>query len=158
SRGALSKPVMDSLVRTFGLPHAPGDAVVPFFNVKQYESSGSSIYHAVTTTINKRFSRHYQLLGSWTWSHAIDDSTDLQTLQEPQDNANTRLDRGNSNFDQRHRLVISGVFDSPAQSFRRPIARSLLRDWTLAPVIEVSSGRPYNLLTFHDSTLINSTE
>ena len=158
SDGFLSKPVMESLVRTFGLPHAPGDAVIPFFNVKQYESSGSSIYHAVTATINKRFSRHYQLLGSWTWSHAIDDSTDLQTLQEPQDNANTRLDRGNSNFDQRHRLVISGIFDSPAHSFRRPIARSLWRDWTFAPVIEISSGRPYNLLTFHDSTLINSTE
>jgi hypothetical protein len=42
SRGVLSKPLMDSLIRTFGLPHASGDAVVPFFNVKQYESSGSS--------------------------------------------------------------------------------------------------------------------
>jgi hypothetical protein len=158
SGGVLSKPVMDSLVRQFGLPHAPGDAVVPFFNVKQYESSGSSVYHAVTTTINKRFSQHYQLLGSWTWSHAIDDSTDLQTLQEPQDNANTRLDRGNSNFDQRHRLVVSGIFDSPAQFSPVPAIRSLVRNWTVAPVIEISSGRPYNLLTFHDSTLINSTE
>src|SRR4030095_3170073 len=50
SQGALSKPVMDSLVKTFGLPHAAGDAVVPFFNVKQYESSGSSVYHAVQAT------------------------------------------------------------------------------------------------------------
>jgi hypothetical protein len=48
SQGALSKPAMDSLIRSFGLPHASGDAVVPFFNVKQYESSGSSVYHAVT--------------------------------------------------------------------------------------------------------------
>ena len=128
SGGALSKPVMDSLVRTFGLPHAPGDAEVPFFNVKQYESSGSSIYHAVTTTLNKRFSRHYQILGSWTWSHAIDDSTDLQSLQEPQDNSNTRMDRGNSNFDQRHRLVVSGIFDTPTRFSNWPAFRSLVRN------------------------------
>ncbi len=158
SQGALSKPVMDSLVRSFGLPHAPDDAVVPFFNVKQYESSGSSVYHAVTTTLNKRFSRHYQILGSWTWSHAIDDSTDLQTLQEPQDNTNTQLDRGHSNFDQRHRLVVSGIFDSPSRFSPVRAIRALVRDWTVAPVVEVSSGRPYNLLTFHDSTLVNSSE
>jgi len=113
SRGALSKPVMDSFIRKYVLPHAPGDAVVPFFNVKQFESSGSSIYHALTLTLNKRFSGHYQLLGSWTWSHAIDDSTDLATFEEPQDNQNARLDRGNSSFDQRHRFVLNGVLESP---------------------------------------------
>jgi hypothetical protein len=64
--------------------------------LKQFESSGSSVYHALTLTLNKRFSRHYQLLGSYTWSHAIDDATDLATFEEPQDNQNARLDRGNS--------------------------------------------------------------
>ncbi len=150
SRGALSKPVMDGLVRAFNLPSAPGNAVIPFFSVKQYESSGASVYHAMTLTLRKRFTRSYQLLASWTWSHSIDDSTDLQTLQEPQDNKNPRLDRSNSNFDQRHRLVVSGVFDSPWKS------SAVLKNWTFSPTVEVSSGRPYNLLTLNDSTLINS--
>jgi outer membrane receptor protein involved in Fe transport len=150
SRGALSKPVMDGLVQAFNLPSAPGNAVIPFFSVKEYESSGASVYHAMTLTLRKRFTRNYQLLASWTWSHAIDDSTDLQTLQEPQDNKNPRLDRSNSNFDQRHRFVVSGVFDSPWKS------SVVLRDWTFSPTVETSSGRPYNLLTLNDSTLINS--
>ena len=89
-------------------------------------------------------------MASWTWSHSIDDSTDLQTLQEPQDNKNPRLDRSNSNFDQRHRFVVSGVFDSPWKS------TALLKNWTFSPTIEASSGRPYSLLTLNDSTLINS--
>ena len=104
---------MDALVSKYGLPHAPGNLVVPFFSVKQFESSGSSVYHALTLTLNKRFSRHYQLLGSYTWSHAIDDATDLATFEEPQDNQNARLDRANSSFDQRHRFVVNGVFESP---------------------------------------------
>jgi hypothetical protein len=156
SGGILSKPVMDQIVRTFNLPHAPGNAIIPFFSVKQYESSGSSLYHGLTTTLRKRFSHHYQLLGSWTWSHAIDDSTDLQTLQEPQNNTNSRLDRGHSNFDQRHRFVISGIFDSPWNSSGEGFTKTVLAGWTLAPTFEASSGRPYNLLTFNDSTLINN--
>ncbi|HVN82196.1 MAG TPA: carboxypeptidase regulatory-like domain-containing protein [Terriglobia bacterium] len=156
SRGALSKPVMDDLVRKFGLPHAPGDAVVPFFSVKQFESSGSSIYHALTLTLNKRFSRHYQLLGSYTWSHAIDDSTDLATFEEPQDNQNAKLDRGNSSFDQRHRFVLSGVLESPWGVTRDNLLDAVLDNWTLSPRFEVGSGRPYLLLTNNDRTLINS--
>ncbi|MEW5974422.1 MAG: TonB-dependent receptor [Acidobacteriota bacterium] len=156
SRGALSKPVMDGLVQLFNLPHAPNNQVVPFFNVKNYESSGASVYHAMTATFRKRFSRHHQFLASWTWSHAIDDSTDLQTLQEPQDNQNTRLERSNSNFDQRHRFVFSGVFDSPWIQ-GSGVWLALMRDWTLAPTIEISSGRPYNLLTQVDYSLINSS-
>jgi hypothetical protein len=158
SGGVLSKPVMDALVRNYGLPHAPGDAVVPFFNVKQFESSGSSVYHAMTLTVNKRFSRHYQLLGSWTWSHAIDDSTDLATFEEPQDNQNTRLDRGNSSFDQRHRFVLSAVLESPRVASVDSLFEALFGSWTLSPRIELGSGRPYNLLTGNDRTLINSGE
>ncbi len=157
SQGALSKPVMDALVQAFDLPHAPGNAIVPFFSVKQYESSGASVYHGMTITLRKKFSQYYQLLGSWTWSHAIDDSTDLQTLQEPQDNMNSQLDRSNSNFDQRHRFVISGVFDSPWTSSHRGLLGHLLAHWSLSPTIELSSGRPYNLLTLNDRTYINSS-
>lgn len=158
SRGTLSKSVMDALVSKYGLPHAPGNQVVPFFSVKQFESSGSSVYHALTLTLNKRFSRHHQLLGSYTWSHAIDDATDLATFEEPQDNKNARLDRGNSSFDQRHRFVVNGVFEAPWTASDPGAFSTGFGDWTLSPRIEIASGRPYNLLTGNDRTLINSGE
>jgi hypothetical protein len=156
SGGALSKTELDFLIRQFNLPHAPGDAFVPFFSVKQYESSGSSIYHAMTLAVNRHFSKQYQLYGSWTWSHAIDDSTDLQTFEEPQDNKNTRLDRSNSTFDQRHRLVISSVLETPWKSSKDSVWKALFGDWTLAQITEFSAGRPYDLLTRNDSSLVNS--
>jgi len=158
SEGILSKLALDALLGDFSLPHAPGNVYVPYFNVKEFESSGSSIYHGMTVTLRKRYSRHFQLLGSYTWSHAIDDSTDLQTVQELQDNTNTRLDRGNSNFDQRHRFVVSGVFDTRQNTQSVGVLQRLLSNWTLAPVIELSSGRPYSLLTYRDSSLINSPD
>ncbi len=157
SGGKLSKPVLDQLTSAFDLPRAPGNAFVPFFNVKQYESSASSNYHGLTLTLRKRLARSHQVLASWTWSHAIDDATDVQTFEEPQDNSNTRLERGNSNFDQRHRFVLTGVFESPWNDLSSITARTLLSNWTFAPRVELGSGRPYRLLTRTDRSLVNSS-
>ncbi|MFQ5696069.1 MAG: TonB-dependent receptor domain-containing protein, partial [Terriglobia bacterium] len=72
---------------------------VPFSDVNQQESTGASIYPGLTVNFRKRFSQSYQFLASYTWSHAIDDSTDLQTLLNPQDNRNPQLERSSSTFD-----------------------------------------------------------
>ena len=50
---------------------------VPFGDMDANYSNGSSIYHGFTTNLRKRFGNHYEFLASYTWSHAIDDSTDL---------------------------------------------------------------------------------
>ena len=59
-------------------------------------SNGSSIYHGMTVNLRKRFGQRYEFLGSYTWSHAIDDSTDLQSPLSPQDNYNPSAERSNS--------------------------------------------------------------
>ena len=59
--------------------------------------------------LKKRFSNNFQFLASYTWSHSIDDSSDLQTLLLPQDNRNFGAERADSLFDQRHRFVFSAM-------------------------------------------------
>ncbi|QUV86491.1 carboxypeptidase-like regulatory domain-containing protein [Chloracidobacterium aggregatum] len=153
---AQAQQLLAALTNRFNLPRLQGAPFVPFGSAKNYESSGSSIYHALTLSVNKRFSNNFQFLASYTWSHAIDDSTDVQTLQEPQDNSNPRLDRSNSNFDQRHRFIFSAVVTSP---FKRNegAGRYLLADWTFAPIVEAGAGRPYTLLIGVDQTQVNSS-
>src|SRR5581483_10212293 len=58
---------------------------VPFGDMDANYSNGSSIYHGFTTNLRKRFGSHYEFLASYTWSHTIDDSTDLQSTLTPQD-------------------------------------------------------------------------
>lgn len=151
----LPEVTVRQLAAAFGLPQVPG-MFIPFFNVKNYESSGSSVYHAMTVNVNKRFSNNFQFLGSYTWSHAIDDSTDIQTQQEPQDNSNPGQDRSNSNFDQRHRFVFNSVFQSPFKRKDGGALNYFLADWTFSPIIELSSGRPFNIFTNDDRTSVNS--
>jgi len=131
-------------------PAGPG-FFVPFSDVNVQESSGDSVYHGLTINVNKRFSHNYEFLASYTWSHAIDDSTDLQTLLNPQDNRRPDLERSNSTFDQRHRFVVSGVFQSGYRMSEPGFLKKLLADWTFAPIVEFATGRPFTVLAGSDS-------
>jgi hypothetical protein len=102
--------------------------------------------------LKKRFSRNFQFLASYTWSHSIDDSSDLQTLLKPQDNNNFRAERADSLFDQRHRFVFSAVITSPTEwRSSGSLATRFFSDFTVAPIVEISSGRPFNILTGSDT-------
>jgi hypothetical protein len=141
------------LAGSLGLPTGFPGVQVPLSDVDPQSSNGNSVYHAFTLTVTKRFSHGFQLLSSWTYSHAIDDSTDLSTLIAPQDNRFPNLDRSSSDFDQRHRWITSAVFQSTTHWSDSGFWRKFLADFTVAPIVEVSSGRPYNLLIGFDSNL-----
>ena len=85
---------------------------VPFGDMDANFSNGSSIYHGFSANLRKRFGSHYEFLASYTWSHSIDDSTDLQSTLTPQDSYFPENDRSTSLFDQRHRFVFSGVYQT----------------------------------------------
>ncbi len=119
---------------------------VPFSDMDANYSNGSSIYHGLTANLKKRFGNHYEFLASYTWSHAIDDSTDLQSPLAPQDSYFPSQERSTSLFDQRHRLVFSGVYQS-GKLTGSGFASRFFSNWTFAPILEVASGRPFNIIT-----------
>lgn len=136
-----------------GYPTGFAGVQIPWSDVNPQTSTGNSVYHAFTLTVTKRFSRGFEMLSGWTYSHTIDDSTDLSTLLNPQDNSNPNAERGNSDFDQRHRWITSAVFQSPYHTKDSDALHKVLADFTISPVIEVASGRPYNVLIGSDTNL-----
>jgi len=143
-------PTATALLQATGLNPACNPATlascIPFSDMDANYSNGSSIYHGFSANLRKRFTSHYEFLASYTWSHAIDDSTDLESPLAPQDSYYPGLERSNSLFDQRHRFVFSGVYQS-GRLTGRGFAGRLFSDWTLAPIVDVASGRPFNLTT-----------
>jgi hypothetical protein len=125
---------------------------VPFGDMDANYSNGSSIYHGFSANLRKRFKRHYEFLASYTWSHSIDDSTDLQSTLTPQDSYFPAEERSTSLFDQRNRLVFSGVYQSERLS-GNGFASKFFSNWTVAPLIEIASGRPFNVITGNDDNL-----
>ncbi|HYL86917.1 MAG TPA: TonB-dependent receptor [Candidatus Angelobacter sp.] len=134
----------------FGVP-------APFNSVDAQLSNASSWYNALTFNLSKRFSHGIELLSSYTWSHSIDDATDLQSPLEPQDSRFLNLERSNSVNDQRHRWVNSAVFQSPGAKSGDGFFKHFIADFTLSPIIEYSSGRPFNVITGENTRLDFST-
>ena len=122
---------------------------IPFGDMDANYSNGSSVYHGFSANLRKRFGGHYEFLASYTWSHSIDDSTDLQSTLTPQDSYYPAADRSTSLFDQRHRFVFSGVYQTGKLS-GSGFAKKVFSDWTIAPIVEVASGRPFNIITSSD--------
>jgi len=141
------------LAKAAGFPTGFPGVQIPWSDVNPQASNGNSVYHALTFTVTKHFSHNFELLSGWTYSHTIDDSTDLSTLLNPQDNSFPNLERSNSSFDQRHRWITSAVFLSPHAGKDAGFGRKIFADFTVAPVIEVASGRPYNVLLGFDPNL-----
>src|SRR5439155_15691645 len=129
---------------------------VPFSDMPANFANGSSVYHGLTANLRKRFGQHYEFLASYTWSHTIDDSTDLQSPLEPQDNYNPSAERSNSLFDQRHRFVFSAVYQSGKLGAAGFLGK-FFSYWTVAPIIEAVSGRPFNIISGDDRNLDFST-
>ncbi|MDX2032643.1 MAG: carboxypeptidase-like regulatory domain-containing protein [Blastocatellia bacterium] len=125
-----------------------------------FDSSASSIYHSMQLTATKRFTRGYQLSAAYTWSHAIDDVSDVFDVAGayvlPQDDRNLALERGSANFDIRHRLAISSIGDLPylSQFNARPGAAGvLLGGWQFSTLATFQTGQPFTVNSGYDVNL-----
>jgi len=111
--------------------------------------NANSFYSAGTAQITRRFRKSLALNSHFTWSKATDESTDFNSDYAPNNELDLRADRGLSPFNASYRVVFDAVYQSPVQgsTFRS----RLLAGWTLSPVIQYSSSRPFNILTGLDN-------
>lgn len=144
----LDKTAWDSLLA--GSTRTPG-LLNPYADVNAQMSDGNSYYNAMNIELKRRFSSNMQFLATYTWSHSIDDSSDLQTLLKPQDNLNFRAERSDSLFDQRHRFVFSGIIAAPDAWKSAGGFQGFMHGFTFAPIVEFGSGRPFNILAVGDA-------
>ena len=144
--------VQQTLAGAAGFPVGFG-VPAPYFSVDTQKSDASSWYNALTINLEKSFSKHFTLLSSYTWSHSLDNGTDLQSTLEPADSRFPQYEKGDSVNDQRHRWVTSAVFQSSPSISGQGFKQNFLSNWTLAPLVEWSSGRPFNIITGSDTLL-----
>lgn len=152
---ALTKAALDSQLG--GTLRTPG-VYTPFGAVNAQVSDGNSSYNAMNMELKRRFANNFTFLASYTYSHSIDDSSDLQTLLIPQDTRNFRAEKANSLFDQRHRFVFSGLVASPSSWRNGSTWQKIFSEFTVAPIIEISSGRPFNIITNVDANNDQSSQ
>ena len=111
-----------------------------FSDITRLEYKASSIYHAFQTSF-RRSVGNLQLSLAYTWSHSIDDSSDRYDGGFV-DSYDPSLFRASSNFDQRHILNISYVYNLP--SFQQSgWMNAVLGGWQYSGIISYQTGTPF---------------
>jgi len=141
--------------RNVNVPTAPASAGIPnlgrpdpnWGNIGRFEGAGVSFYDGMVVSFNKRAAHWANLRVSYTLSKTTDDAGNF-FFSTPQNNFDLRGDMGLSDNDQRHRLVISGSFQTP-QSAKEGLPKAL-RGFQLSYIFTYASRLPFNILLGSD--------
>jgi hypothetical protein len=117
----------------------------PLGDITRVESSGFSSYNAAWLAVTKRMSRGLQLNTSYTWSKSLDTNSLNSSGFSVQNGFDIPNQYGLSDFDARHRFVLSATYALPFAG------RVLTRGWQLATVVQSQSGNPVNIVTSNSS-------
>jgi hypothetical protein len=122
------------------------------FGVNLMQSSSNASYNSLQVGVTKRFSYGLQFLASYTYSHSLDDySGDLSGTSDVTVVPGNQMILNNyasSDFDRRHRFVLSGIYDLPKfYKGDSHFAQQAVNGWQLATVLTLQSGTPFSVLT-----------
>ena len=128
-----------------------------FERILVFNSDANSIYHGLAIQVNKRYSRHFQALASYTLSKVIDDNPNVYAINPGrgegdlvQDPMDPRSDRGPGSNDQRHRFTLGAVWEPTYGTSLLPLPRRMLSGWELSGILVAQSGQPYSGLINFD--------
>ena len=151
-------PTLGAANSTPGLPK-----YVAYSNLGPIEfrdNLGNSTYHGLEASLQKRFSNNLSFSVAYTWSHSIDQAMEHlysggsnSFLQNEHD---LSQQRGNSDFDTRHRLVASYVYSLPFGQGQRwaqdgPVA-AIAGGWRVSSIITAHTGRPFTIFAGGNSS------
>ena len=125
-------------------PGMGGNANFSYLDV--VTNQGWSNYNALQTQFRQRAWHQLQFIASYTYSHAIDNGSNVN-LPNPYTNVyDPNLDRGNSDFDMRHSFSFAATYEAP--SFKRnKFAEHLTSGWALDSLFRANSSVPVNVTT-----------
>ena len=126
--------------------------------ITSYQPWGNSTYHGWANSLTRRFSNGLQFIGSYTWSHNIDDSTaevfsTVTTPRRPQDINDLRADRSSSALDHRQRFSLATIYDLTAFKNSNWFMKNVVSNWEIAPVYQYQTGTLYTVQSGADSNL-----
>jgi hypothetical protein len=127
----------------------------PIAGVQLATDTAWSRYHALQTTIQKRWSHGFSILANYTWSKSIDplsasNGNGAATGPDPFDFSKNI---GVSDFDITHRLVTSGIWESPALHGKPAVVRQILGGWQNNFIFTANTGLGDTVVSGVDNAL-----
>jgi hypothetical protein len=109
-------------------------------------SIGTGIYNGATFSVTRRFRQGFEFQANYTWSRAIDDTSDYSALSAPFRPDLLNLDRAVSDFNITNNFAGNAVYTTPFRRGMGAFLPRLLADITISPILYARSGVPFTLL------------
>ncbi len=134
----------------------------PFSNITEAFMAANANYNSLQLSMEKRLSRGFSILANYTWSKALDTVPTGGSITGPSAGATyalpfyfskpDALDIGPSDFDHRHRLVVSYLWQVPKIDFGGAFARAVLGNWQFTGIFQAQSGDEFTALAGVDQS------
>jgi outer membrane receptor protein involved in Fe transport len=127
----------------------------PFYQV----SVGNGIYNGLQTKFTHRMSHGLQLQAAYTWAHAIDNAPDplapaAGNRTFPRNSLNLNEERGNSDYDIRHRFVLNYIYEMPFGKGKGFLSNGVIgkifEGWQFSGIATVQTGHPFDVFSSTD--------
>lgn len=132
----------------------PQDGVPVFGSIFAEDTVSNSNYHSLQVSADKRFSKGLQFEAAYTWSKSMDYGSSFEDVLNPLD---YRRSYSLSQFDTRHRLVFSYVWELPVPKFAG-VTGKLADGWSVSGIATFQTGFPIRITDSGDNELENSVD
>ena len=129
-----------------------------FGDIDVYGPLDNSTYNALIAKLERRFSNGLSLLASYTYGHSIDGGGNQNDNNDPspQNARDLSAQKGSSNFDVRHRFVVSGFYQLPFGKSGGFVSH-LVRNWQVTSIFSAQTGQPFTATLSTDPSGTNTT-
>jgi len=118
-------------------------------NAADFKTVGVSAYDALEAHLEKRLSHHFQLGTSYTWSHSLDEQSDIGLFFTGNDPKHLRNSWASSDFDRTHVFTANFEVDVPNAIKEHNFASYFTNDWHVTGIGTLQSGEPWSLYEFY---------
>ncbi len=130
-------------------PYVPGTTRRIYANwgpIENISLDAAGTYHGLLTKLEKRFSRGFTIIQTYTYSKALFDSFACCGAQRHNNPYDWRSEKGLAEHDQRHRSTTAWLYELPFHRGRRNLAGQILGGWQLNGVLIMETGMPMHPL------------
>jgi len=125
-------------------------------NIDYFTEDRRSYYHSMQLTLNRRFSHGFSVLANYTWAKSLDNYPDssgnaIEVIPFYLPDAD-KMVYGPSNFDRRHRFVVSYVLEIPKVPTGNRLLRGVLHGWEATGIGQYQTGAPYTITSGRDNS------
>lgn len=119
-----------------------------FAAIQQEESVGNSMYNALQVTFNKRYSSGFSYGASYAFAKSMDNSSNYRDIvPDTYDTANLW---GPSEYDTRHALTVTWIYDLPFFKTQSTLASKVAGGWQISGIAQFQTGTPCGVGTNND--------